>query len=175
MEPSSSSEDVMPPVTLVELQDLKTMAGNPFRVYVERLPEEVLVDIMRTLPGDMPTPIPRQDSDSEVAERENQVRKWLGWAPALIERASFLRRLDGHETRPAFYFGEKMPGALKGSYLTARDRTSLMNAILQLSGWTKEAAAPASFHVGDGGGSSGGAGTVDAGEGGGPDSMGGPP
>jgi hypothetical protein len=171
LEPSDSGEDAAAPVVLVELKDLKTRAGSPFRVYVERIPEEVLVDVMRQLPGDHPPEALAAVKDPDG--KEASVRKWLGWAPALIERGTFLRRQDGHETRPAFYFGAPVPGAVRGSYLTAQDRTLIMNAILNMSGWTREAAAPASFHGRDGGGSTAGPDAVGVREGVGPDPVGG--
>jgi len=173
MDPSSTADEVAEPVALVELMDLKTRAGNPFRVYVERIPEEQLVDIMRTLPGEAPAAmdVNTNDPEADAQQRETRVRRWLGWAPQLIGASSFLRMADGREVRPAFYFNDPTPGGVPGKYLTARDRTLIMNATLKLSGWTKEAAAEATFHGGDGGGSGGGADHLGEREGSGDDSV----
>lgn len=162
MEPSTSPEDVAAPVELVELADLKTLAGNAVKVYVEKLPEEVLVDIMRMLPGDVPI----QPASNDPTVNEERARRWLGWSPQIIEASCYMVRSDGTEVRPAFRWAEPFGAAVRGTYLSAGDRTKLMYACLRLSGWLKEAAAPASFHAGVGGGGDGGAGAVDAGEGG---------
>lgn len=161
MEPSTSPEEVAAPVELVELDDLKTLAQNPVKVYVEKLPEEVLVDIMRTLPGEAPL----QSTSDDPTVKEDRARRWLGWAPQLIEASTYMVRADGTEVRPAFKWTEPVGTAVRGTYLSARDRTKLMYACLRLSGWLKEAAAAATFHAGVGSGGDGGAGTVDAGEG----------
>lgn len=164
MDPTSDPDEVKYPVELVELMDLKTKSGEPFRVYAERVPEEVLVNIMRMLPGDSPAALPTPEDAPEVAaeRKESAVRKWLGWAPHLLPQGTFLVFADGREVRPAFYFeGASVTHSIPGRYLSARDRSLLMNAILRLSGWSKEAAAPASFHGGDGAG--GGAGPVPVG------------
>lgn len=174
MEPSTSPEEVAAPVELVELSDLKTLAGNPVKVYVEKLPEEVLVDIMRTLPGEVPIES-RASADPTVAE--DRARRWLAWAPKLIEASTYMVRGDGTEVRPAFRWplnGDGPGVSVRGTYLSAADRTKLMYACLRLSGWLKEAAASAAFHAGVGGGGNGGAGTVDAGEGERPDAVGSP-
>lgn len=174
MDPSSTADEVAAPVTLVELRDLKTVSGAPFRVYVERVPEEQLVDIMRLLPGATPKPPEQQAAPDDAAARDEvAVRKWLGWAPQLIPTASFLVLADGREVRPAFYFdGEPTTHSVPGKYLTARDRSLLMNAILSLSGWSKEATASAQFHDGDGRGSGARAGHMDVRESMGPDAVG---
>jgi len=163
-------DDVALPILRIELDDLKMKSGKPFVAFVEKLPEEQMVDIMRTLPGEFPVSVPGvPDPD----EGERKIRKWLAWAPALIQAACYSVRADGTEIRPAFYWGESTPGAVRGSFLSARDRTKLMNGILELSGWAKGAAAPAAFHGGVGGGGDGGAGTLDAGQGERPDPVGG--
>jgi len=163
-------DDVALPILRIELDDLKMKSGKPFVAFVEKIPEEQMVDIMRTLPGEFPVSVPgAPDPD----EGERRIRKWLAWAPALIQAGCYTVRADGTEIRPAFYWGESQAGAVRGSFLSARDRTKLMNGILELSGWAKGAAAPATFHAGEPGGSSGVAGNLDAGEGGGPDPVGG--
>jgi hypothetical protein len=163
-------DEVAEPVLRIELDDLKMKSGKPFVAFVEKIPEEDMVSIMRTLPGEFP--LPAVGAAPVEGEAEQKIRKWLAWAPALIQAACYMVRSDGTEVRPAFYWGERKPGATKGTHLSARDRTKLMNGILELSGWAKGAAAPAAFHAGVGGGGDGGAGAVDAGEGGGPDPVG---
>jgi hypothetical protein len=170
VEPSTSPEDVAAPVELIELSDLKTLAGNPVKVYVEKLPEEVLVDIMRTLPGE----VPLQNGSDDPTLKEDRARRWLAWAPQLIEASTYMVRNDGTEVRPAFKWGDPIGTAVRGTYLSAGDRTKLMYACLKLSGWLKEAAASATFHAGVGIGGDGGAGVVDAGEGERPDAVGSP-
>ena len=162
-------DDVALPILRIELDDLRMKSGKPFVAFVEKIPEEEMVSIMRTLPGEFPASAP---GETDPASAEYKIRKWLAWAPALIEAACYTVRADGTEVRPAFYWGERKAGATKGSYLSARDRTKLMNGILELSGWAKEAAAPAAFHAGVGGGGDGSPGAVDSGEGGGPDPVG---
>jgi len=159
MDPSTEPEDVAVPVRLVELADLKTKSGAPVRVYVERLPEEVLVDVMRQLPGEWPIPPGGKPGAPSADEKELRARKWLAWAPALIEAGSYMVRTDGTVVRPAFKWGEDGLG-IRGSYLSARDRTAIMQGILDLSGWFEEANR-ASFHAGDGGGRGAGVGAVD--------------
>ena len=172
MEPSTSPEDVAAPIELIELSDLKTLAGNPVKVYVEKLPEEVLVDIMRTLPGE----VPLQNGSDDPTLKEDRARRWLAWAPQLIEASTYMVRADGTEVRPAFKWTDRPIGAsVRGTYLSAGDRTKLMYACLKLSGWLKEAAASATFHAGVGSGGDGGDGTVDAGEGERPDPVGSAP
>jgi len=154
-------DEVALPVLRIELDDLKMKSGKPFVAFVEKIPEEQMVDIMRTLPGEFPLAVA---GAPEPDEGERRIRKWLAWAPDLIQSACYTVRADGTEIRPAFYWGESKPGAVRGTFLSARDRTKLMNGILELSGWAKGAAAPAAFHAGDGSGRDGGSGNLDSGE-----------
>jgi len=161
MQPSTQPEDVARPVELVTLRDLKTLDGTAVTVYVERVAEEALVDIMRQLPGEVPI---EARADEDEAGREQRARRWLGWSQPLIERGTFVVLGDGTQVRPGFSWNGS-GAAMRGSDLSAHDRTLLMTAILRLSGWTTETAAPAGFHAGERGGRERGAGAMDAGEG----------
>lgn len=172
-EAADSAADVAAPARIVELVDLKALSGRPFRVLCERVPEEVLVTIFKTLPGHSPS-APELAPDDAIAEKERRVRLWLSWAPAVLAQGTALR-LGERVVRPAFYDGDAVPGAVPLRYLTARDRSLLMAAILELSGWAVGGAADAAkFHDRDGAGSADGAGAVDAGEGQRTDAVGSP-
>lgn len=172
LEPSSDAADVEAPVTLVELSDLKTKTGKLVRVYAERVDVTLLLEAMRSLPGAAPVVPEMRDDEQDV--NDEKARKWLGWADALIPKGTFLVMADGREVRPAFHFDEAPTGhSIPGRYLTVRDRSKLMRAILALSGWTEEAAAPAAFHGGERERGGDGAGSVGDVEGVGPDPVGG--
>ena|SRR5690349_5347983 len=53
--------------------------------------------------------------------------------PTLIEKSTALLAAGGALQRPAFWFSAPIAGALAGSILSARDRSRLAFAILQLS------------------------------------------
>jgi hypothetical protein len=156
-------DDIVMPVEMVELQHLKTRAGNPVRVRVEAVHELVIARILGALPGS------RDKAPDETGEGPTlpDAEEMNSYSEPLIEAASSLVDYDGSEVRPAFYFNENSPNrhprSVPGRMLRLEDRTLLVTTILRLSGYSGGAADEASFPDGKRKGGGGGDGAVAAG------------
>lgn len=154
-------EDVLLPVEFVTLtgKGLKTKGGEPIVVRVEFVDEGTLIEATEALPGYQPQIGPKQKVD-QVAVSKQIVKL----APQLIAASCVLVRADGSEVRPAFYFGDDPKnGALPGRFLSYGDKLRLVLTLLRICGFVGGAADKVRFRDGDGEGSTGSGGGVDAG------------
>lgn len=132
--------DIELPVTIVELEHLKTKTGERVRVRCEAVDE---LDAAKAygMPGQHGA---NPDGSSSSLDVINIVDKV---APVLIHGATVLADADGNHTiRPAFHFDEehRVNGSIPARYLRMSDKMALITAILHNSG-LGGAASEASF------------------------------
>lgn len=158
----TSVEDVVFPIEFVTLttRAMRRADGSAIVVGVEFIDEEVLLEATENLPGGVP-------NVGTVARPDRiETSKRLVRLLPLLNAACFLRREDGSEVRPAFYYGDDpKTGALPAKFLSYPDRLRLVLTILRVCGYTGGPAAKLDFRDEGRKGSAEGAGTVDAGEG----------
>ncbi len=155
--------EVVLPVEFIKLSGraLRMPSGEPPLIRCEYIEEDLLMSLVESSPGHAPElGIKAKRSNVETA------RALLKYAPGLIGAGCVLVGPDGKEQRPAFHFGaDPKDGSLPGRFLTTPEKLRLLMTVLTLSGYVGGAADSVRFHGGDGAGSGGGVGTVDAGEG----------
>jgi hypothetical protein len=182
MEPNGTvtrASNVKRPVAIVELKHLRTLdTDEPVRVRVELVDELVLQDATKSLPGASPAGPHDDVVDSEVKPDETlEVRRMKALAPAILEVCTSFDGDDGREVRPAFYWNPAVavPGSIPGRYLRVEDLTALVHTALRLGGYLGAAGGPAegSFHGDDARGAPLRVEPLPAGEGHGPDPVGG--
>lgn len=161
----SAIEEVALPIEDVQLLRLKTRTGDPVVVRCEFVDEETLLRVTEGLPGIAPEM--GAASDAEKAERRvRTVRQLMAYARPIIEAGTVLRREDGSEVRPAFYFeSDPGTGALPGRFLSAADRSLLFATIMRLSGYVGGPASSFRVDGGERGGGGHGSRSLDSGPG----------
>jgi hypothetical protein len=139
-------DDVAVPVSVVELEHLKTKTGEKVRVRCEQPDELVLQRIFLALPGARPV---ASDDDAAISDQE-KIERVARYAPVLIESATVLESPDG-EVRPAFYFGavKPHPKSIPGRVLRLSDLVKLAEEVSRLSGYLGGEAEAASFPDGE--------------------------
>lgn len=157
------------PVSDVELKHLTDASGNPVVVRCERVDEVVVLRSLKTLPGSRDGDAERE---AELEQRAMTVEEQIAvgerldqMAMELVPVGTALAAEGGTMVRPAFYFGDvpPYPGAVPWRMLRMEDKSALVTAILQVSGFGGGPAASTSFPVRKRGRGRGRAGAVAAG------------
>lgn len=153
------ASDIALPVEIVELERLKTKAGEPVRIQCEAV-DEMIATEPYGLPG---ARVPVEDSQ-RVSKRD-RIAETLAKAPPIIHAGTVLINADGSEIRPAFHCDEAhaVPGSIPWRLVCVPDKLKVVYSIMSLSGYG--GAAEHRFSGGDGGGAVHGVGAVAGGEG----------
>jgi hypothetical protein len=133
------------PVEIVELQDLKTAAGEPVTVLCERVDEFVYFKALG-LPGLSMSEAEMKDKlDGMRTQSVESVRNAM---PPIIEAGTAFVLPDGQRIAPAFTWSpDKHPRAIPGRFLSTTDLALLSATILRLSGFISGEAEALSFLV----------------------------
>lgn len=180
--------DVALPVRVVELDNLKTTAGEPVRVQIEAPSELTIAKLLQRWPGGAP---PEASVDAAEVDQQEVVDRMQEIAPQLLELGTMMLGLESRpcdlhgplgdaiaacaqcdeagmrqkavEIRPAFWFTKPVPGALPGRLLSDFDTAKMVRAMLELRGFLG-APEDARFHDDERAGGSDGGRPADAGE-----------